>query len=119
MAFAGIPTALPWRVQRHVLTTLVLFCMSPLQCATLERLSLDDLITKSTSVVRGTVAGSHAALRGPIVYTHYRIQVKETWKGAVQSSVDVAVPGGMSAGMQQSFAGAPQLPAGGDFVLFL
>jgi hypothetical protein len=116
----GVLTAFPHSVQRCFLSTLVLsFCILPLQCATLERLSLDDLIAKSTSIVRGTVVGSYAAMRGPLIYTHYAIQVKENLKGSPQTIVDVAVPGGTAGQFQQIFAGAPQLPAGGDLVLFL
>jgi hypothetical protein len=42
--------------------------------ATLERLSLDDLITKSRVIVRGKVLmNSYTATSGPVIYTHYRI----------------------------------------------
>ena len=51
-------TALYRVVKRHFMLALVLtFCMWPLQGATLERLSLDDMIAKSTAIVRGKVTG--------------------------------------------------------------
>jgi len=37
--------------------------------ATLERLTRDDLIAKSTAIVRGKVISSYASFRGPIIYT--------------------------------------------------
>jgi len=105
---------------RHFGLLLVLtFCRLPLQSATLERLSLDDMITKSTRIVRGTVARSYAASQGPVVYTHYVIQVTERFKGSVPNSTEVVVPGGTLNNLRQTFAGAPQLNAGDDFVFFL
>ncbi|HYW43657.1 MAG TPA: hypothetical protein VE959_12420 [Bryobacteraceae bacterium] len=99
-------------------------CMLPLQCATLERLSLNDMISQSTSVVRGTVTGSYAAFSGPVIYTHYTIQVSERLKGAAGaagagSTVDVVVPGGTVANLRQSFAGTPTFLPGDEYVFFL
>ena len=95
--------------------------MAPLWCATLERLSLDDMISKSTSIVRGTVTGSYAAFSGPIVYTHYTVRVSEGLKGGASagSSVDVVVPGGTVANLRQSFAGTPTFLPGDEYVFFL
>ena len=87
--------------------------------ATLQYLTLDDLVTQSTAIVRGTVSGSHTVLRGPVVYTAYSLSVTETWKGSVGSTVDVAVPGGVSSGVRQTFAGAPALATGTDYLVFL
>jgi hypothetical protein len=87
--------------------------------ATLQYLTLDDLVVQCTAIVRGTVSGSHTVLRGPVVYTAYTLSVGETWKGSVGSTVDVAVPGGVSNGARQTFAGAPELTPGGDYLVFL
>lgn len=108
------------RVKRHFMLTLVLtFCMSPLQSATLERLSLDDMIAKSTLIVRGKVTAAAAAASGPVIYTHYQVQVSERFKGQAAGVVDVQVPGGTANGLRQSFSGAPTLKPGDDFVFFL
>ena len=48
-----------------------------LASATLEQLSLNDMVQKSTAIVRGTVAASHAEARGLISYTHYTIGVTD------------------------------------------
>ena len=112
--------ALSFCVKRHFMLALVLtFCMSPLQSATLERLSLDDMIAKSTLIVRGKVAGVSAAASGPVIYTHYSVQVSERLKGQAGATVDIAVPGGEANGLRQTFSGAPTLKPGDDFVFFL
>ena len=101
--------ALLLAVKRHFIHALVLtFCMLPLQCATLERLSLDDMISKSTGIVRGKVMSTSAAFAPsqPVIYTHYTIQVSERFKGTGGNSVDVVVPG------QPQVAAARAAPGG-------
>jgi hypothetical protein len=120
MISVGPKHAFPIAVKRHFRFALVLtFCMVPLQCATLERLSLNDMIVKSTAIVRGKVTGVTAAFSGPVIYTHYSVQVSERFKGVNQGSVDVVVPGGTANNLRQSFAGAPVLNPGDDYVFFL
>jgi hypothetical protein len=91
----------------------------PLQCATLEQLSMTDLIAKSTAIVRAKVVSSYAAMSGPVIYTHYQLQVSARYKGAAQSTVDLAIPGGVASGVRQVWGGAPQLDTGADCVFFL
>ena len=99
-------------MKRHFMLALVLtFCMMPLQGATLERLSLDEMVAKSTSIVRGTVTASRAAFSGRDIHTYYTIRVSESLKGSWQSQIEVVVPGGVANGMRMSYAGAPTLNA--------
>ena len=98
---------------------LLVLGIRPLPCATLEQLSLDDLIGKSTAIVRGTVVDSWAALSGSIIYTHYKVQVSENFKGVRQSSVEIVVAGGVVNNLSQSFSGSPTLNKGDEFVFFL
>ena len=93
--------------------------LTPLPGATLERLSLDEMAAKATAVVRAKVTGSYGAFSGPLIYTHYRIQVTERYKGAGASPAEVWVPGGVANGLRQVIPGAPQLAEGGEFVFFL
>jgi hypothetical protein len=107
-------------VKRISLLALALaFCSAPSQCATLERLSLDEIIVKSTAIVRGRVTGSYAAFSGSVIYTHYTVRVSEQFKGGSQGSVEVTVPGGVARDLRQTFSGAPELQTGGEYVFFL
>lgn len=87
--------------------------------ATLERLTLNDMVRHSTSIVRGKVGAVYAAVSGPVVYTHYQLQISEVWKGSGATVVDVVVPGGTAGPLSQSFSGAPALARGSEYVLFL
>ncbi len=93
--------------------------IAPLQCATLERLTFDDLAAKSTAIVRGRVTAAWPAMTGGVIYTHYKVQVAESFKGPAQSSVEIMVPGGSLNGVRQTFAGSPTLTTGDEFVFFL
>jgi hypothetical protein len=94
--------------------------LSCLNGSTLQQLSLDDMIRKSTVIVRGRIQQSTGAYRGALIYTHYQVQVSEVLKGASSAAqLDVAVPGGANNGKTQTFAGAPALVNGGEYVLFL
>lgn len=87
--------------------------------ATLEQLSFDEMVEKSTAIVRGRVVGSYTTSKGSLIYTHYRVLVSERWKGPAASEADLVVPGGALGNMRQSFPGAPKLAPGSDYVLFL
>ena len=103
------------RARRVILSGLLLAAFAA--ATTLEQLSLDDMIRLSTGIVRAKVTGTYAAYRGPDIYTHYRLQILEQWKGSAQA--DVAVPGGVIGGERQTVAGAPALEPGQEYVLFL
>jgi len=103
---------------RSLLITLALAAaMAPIRATTLERLPLDEMARKSTSIVRAKVIASSSALRGTDVYTMYQIEIAESWKGP--TTVQVAIPGGVAGGFRQIVAGAPSLRAGQEYVMFL
>ncbi len=85
--------------------------------ATLQQLSMNQMTQAATSIVRARVTGWSARFTGTTIYTHYQLQVSETWKGAAQS--EVLLPGGIANGIRQSFPGVPQLQTGTEYVLFL
>src|SRR5690242_20011057 len=93
--------------------------LAQLGAATLSRLSLDDMIAQSTGIARVRIAGSSAAWRGSVIYTYYKAQVLERWKGAGDSNVEVALPGGTAHGFRQDYPGTPQLIEGKEYLLFL
>lgn len=87
---------------------------------TLERLTLGEMIQKSTAIVRGKVLGFSTVQRGNIIYTVYRLQVSERIKGGTGSATaEIYLPGGTIAGHRQSFAGTPQMDRGAEYVVFL
>jgi hypothetical protein len=103
---------------KAVIAVVVATC-SPLFGTTLQQLTLDQMIQKSTTVVRGKAQQTTAAPHGAVIYTHYRIQVTEQWKGAPVSPIDVSVPGGWANGTRQTYSGAPTFLDGQDYVFFL
>lgn len=102
-----------------ILTFALLSCLTLLGGATLERLSLDEMIAKSTRIIRGKVTGSWAAFSGPVIYTHYAVLVSERLKGGSQATIEIVVPGGVANNLRQSFAGAPELNTGDEYVMLL
>src|SRR6266446_1724931 len=119
MTLSGIESAIQRTMLRLSMLVCALTALVPAQATTLTRASLDDLIQKSTSIVRGRVAATSASARGGLVYTYYKIQVLDRWKGAAADQVQVQVPGGSVSGMQQNIAGTPQLADGAEYVFFL
>jgi hypothetical protein len=88
--------------------------------STLEKLTVNDMIDKSTAVVHGRIVGTpSSSYSGTTIYTHYSVQVIDRWKGALGSLLDVVVPGGVVGKERQVFAGAPKPAQGGEYVLFL
>lgn len=90
-----------------------------LGAATLEKLELDQMILKSTEIVRGKVTAKAAATRGAVIYTEVSVSVTERLKGATSPSVRVSVPGGTLNGVTQTFPGSPDLHTGSEYVFFL
>jgi hypothetical protein len=85
--------------------------------ATLQQLSIDQMTQSATAIVRARVTGSTASLTGSTIYTHYKLQIEETWKGFPVT--EVMVPGGVAGGYRQTFPGVPGLEVGTEYVLFL
>ena len=82
-----------------------------------------DMVQKSTDIVRARVLATSASVRGTpgrgIIYTHYKVQVLERWKGNGVSQMDVAVAGGSMQNIRQTFPGTPTLEQNSEYVLFL
>jgi hypothetical protein len=85
--------------------------------ATLQQLSVDQMAQSATAIVRARVVSSSANFTGSTIYTHYKLQVSETWKGS--AATEVMLPGGVAGGYWQSFSGIPTLQTGSEYVLFL
>lgn len=114
-----------WKLAKQLMRALAIFvCFAsawvPAEATTLQQLSLGEMAQKSTAIVRAKVTGSIEVLRGTDVYTVYQLETLETVKAPNGiKPTDVAVPGGVAAGLRQVVAGAPVLHAGQEYVLFL
>lgn len=87
--------------------------------ATLEKMSLPELIRESTAIVRGRALDQRTVRQGPLIYTLARFEVLEQWKGPQAPQVEIALPGGTMGNLSQRFGGVPQLESGREFVVFL
>jgi hypothetical protein len=86
---------------------------------TLAKLSLDDMIQRSSAIVRGQVLSTAAIQQGPVIFTTYQFKVSEQLKGSLNGVVTVVVWGGQLNGVRQSFPGAPKLDVGGQYAIFV
>lgn len=106
-------------MKQFVCVMSLIACGLAARAATLEYLSLDEMTEKSTAIVRGRILGSSTSVEGPLIYTHFAVQVLECWKGPEAKQIDVVTPGGTAQGLTQTFAGTPSLAEGGEYLLFL
>ena len=91
----------------------------PLMGATLEQISLGEMVEQSTAVVYARTEESRSVREGPLIYTLTRLRVIDQWKGEPLNEVEVALPGGSVGGLTQRFGGVPRLELGREFVFFL
>ena len=92
----------------------------PGRATTLEQLTLDDMIQKSTAIVRARVTGSHARIAArPTSTRTSSSRCSKPGSRRASELTEVAVPGGVANGIRQSVAGAPELKPGQEYVLFL
>jgi hypothetical protein len=103
---------------RNVVLGLAL-CLAPAGAATLERMEPEKMIEVSTEIVRGKVLYCSGTYRPPVIWTLCEVAVTERFKGAPAARVLVAVPGGVSSGIRQSYAGAPVLERDREYLFFL
>jgi len=94
-----------------------LCAISAASAATLQQLSLAQMTQSATAIVRARVLNSSASFTGTTIYTHYKLQVSETWKGSTQT--EVMLPGGVAGGYRQVFPGVPTLQPGNEYILYL
>lgn len=85
--------------------------------ATLQQLTLDQMTQSATAIVRARVTSFSASFTGSTIYTHYKLQTTDTYKGS--GAAEVMLPGGVAKGVRQSYPGVPALKSGTEYVLFL
>src|SRR5260370_6636790 len=91
---SGTGPALRRAMIRISLLVWALAALVEVTATTVSRASFDDLVQKSTSIVRGRVTGSYSASRGSSIYTDHKIQVLERWKGRAAAQLQVQVTRG-------------------------
>ncbi|HVW83982.1 MAG TPA: hypothetical protein VHB50_04855 [Bryobacteraceae bacterium] len=104
-------------MSRALFVLAALFGSAVAPAATLQQLTMDQMAESATAIVRARVTGVSASLTGSTIYSHYKLQVTDSWKGF--SPAEVMVPGGVANGYRQSFPGVPELAVGTEYVMFL
>jgi hypothetical protein len=102
-----------------LLGVLALAAALPLPATTLQILSVDSMVAKSSAIVRARPTPVSSFQRAGMIYTSYRLDVSATLKGNPVSTLQVAVPGGNYQGMRQAVAGSPALQTGNEYVVFV
>ena len=105
------------RILLHLLASVAF--LVPAGATTLLKMSMNDLITQSTHIVRARITGSRSAAMGQDIYTYYQLQVSETLKQGAILPAEVAVPGGVYGSLRQIGIGSPVFTQGQEYVLFL
>jgi hypothetical protein len=102
-----------------LLGVLALAAVLPLPATTLQLLSVESMVAKSSAIMRARPTPVSSFQRGGMIYTSYRLDVSATLKGSAVSTLQVAIPGGNYQGMHQAVAGSPGLQAGSEYVFFV
>jgi hypothetical protein len=93
----------------------------PLQPAQVPRLSLEELVEHSSTIVHGRVTRTWMAWDAAhkYIWTHHEVAVGESLRGVPGSTVTVSEPGGTIGGVHHAFSGSLSYSAGEEVVLFL
>src|SRR5262245_6607661 len=102
---------------------LMLFAAAELSATTARRLSNRELVQIAEVIAIGRCTETHSAWEGRILVTLATVNVTETLKGSGESTITVALPGGIDANRRfpvaMTYAGAPTMRPGEDVFLFL
>jgi hypothetical protein len=102
-----------------LLLTLVAGAAS-LQATMVPRMSLEEVVDASESIVHGTVARTWSDWDEghKYIWTHYEIHVAEQLKGGVPGKIVVSEPGGVVGETELQIVGTPRYEVGEEVVLF-
>jgi hypothetical protein len=103
---------------RLALLLLVLVVL-PAQAATLELMTLEEMVQQSTAIVRVRAGPSRTERSGALLYTVTQLEVLEQWKGTAARQLEVSAPGGRLGQLSQQFGGVPRLRPGSSYVAIL
>ncbi len=93
--------------------------LAPAGATTLLKMSMNDLIVQSSSIVRAKITGIRTGAVGKDIFTYYQVQVSDTLKKGAILPAEFAVPGGVYGNLRQIAVGSPVFAEGQEYVLFL
>ena len=89
------------------------------RAATLELMTLEEMVWQSTAIVRARAGDSRTVRSGALLYTLTQLEVLEQWKGTLALQLEVSAPGGRLGQLSQQFGGVPRLQPGSSYVVML
>jgi hypothetical protein len=89
------------------------------RAAVIPRVAFEQLVSNSARIVHGRVLGSEVARSGQYLWTHYRLQVLDSMRGALPAEITVSEPGGTLDGLTMEVSGVVAFRPGEEVVLFL
>jgi hypothetical protein len=109
------------RVNVLILCVLLFACFKPSYATTVHRLSFDDLVSKSQSIVSGRAIDTrtYRSADGKLILTSYTFEVEQTLKGGAASTVVITTIGGRVGNTILHVAGMPSFSVGENAVVFL
>ena len=105
-------------LSRLALLLLVLVVL-PGKGATLELMTLEEMVRQSTAILRARAGDSRTVRSGALLYTVTQLEVLEQWKGTAARQLEVSAPGGRLGQLSQRFGGVPRLQPGSGYVVML
>ncbi len=100
-----------------ILTALVLAV--PALASSVRKMELPEMVSKSDSVVQGTVESVEARWESDLIFTYASIRVDESFKGAPRRALLIRQPGGKLGALNLTVSGTPQFKAGDRVIVFL
>ncbi len=95
------------------------FAATGTRAATVELLSLPQLVERSALVVVGRCIAAEPVVRQDQPFTRYTFRVAQQLKGPAAEQVQLEIPGGSIDGYRVYVAGMPRFSPGAEAVVFL
>ncbi len=104
-----------------VFVIVILIVAGPVHATSVQRLSLDDLVTKASTIVEADIVASrtYRTPDGKLILTSYTAAVQENLKGSAVSSITVTTVGGRIGNTVLHVSGMPVFQPGDKAILFL
>ena len=84
-----------------------------------EIMDLEELTTRASAVVTGTVESAWSYERDGLIWTRVGLDIDDSLLGTTSRHISLEVIGGTVDGVSLTVPGAPQFEVGGDVLLFL